>query len=125
YRQWAVSAFLQDAWRATSKFTLELGLRYDYSAPWTEVNDKLSNLTADGRLAVIGSPGLARPYDPDRNHFAARVGVAYDIGGAGKTIVRAGFGVVYETLPQANSVQQIENNPPFSASAVTRQPIAF
>src|SRR5262245_6935905 len=45
YRQTHFSFFLQDSWRATPKLTLNLGLRYDYSAPWTEVNGKLSNLT--------------------------------------------------------------------------------
>lgn len=125
YRQWAVSGYVQDTWRATSRLTLNAGLRYDYSAPWTEVNGKLSNLTAAGDLAVVGEAGLDNLYQPDRNNFGPRAGFSYDIGGSGKTIVRAGFGVLFETLLQANSIEQVENNPPFSGFAVTRQPVAF
>jgi len=74
---------------------------------------------------VVGGPGLERFYEPDRNNFAPRIGVAYDLTGDGRTLLRAGFGMLYETLLQANSIEQVENNPPFSASAVTRQPAAF
>ncbi len=45
--------------------------------------------------------------------------------GKGKTVVRGGFGLLHETLLQASTVQQIENNPPFSASAVTNSPTPF
>lgn len=125
YRQWAYAGYLQDTWRATQRLTINLGLRYDYSAPWDEVNDKLSNLTAGGDLAVVGAPGLERLYEADGNNFGPRIGLAYDLTGDGRTIVRAGFGLLYETLLQANSIEQLENNPPFSASAVTRQPTPF
>ena len=74
------------------------------------------------RLLVVGAPGLDRFYRPDRNNFAPRVGLAYDVSGTGRTVIRAGFSMLYETLLQANSVQQVENNPPYSAFAVTRTP---
>ncbi|MBI1357128.1 MAG: TonB-dependent receptor plug domain-containing protein [Acidobacteria bacterium] len=125
YRQWAYSGFAQDTWRTGRHLTLNLGLRYEYSAPWTEVNGKLSNLVAGKGLTLVGDPGLDRFYQPDRNNFAPRVGLAYDVSGDGKTVVRAGAAVLYETLLQANSVQPVENNPPFSASAVTRSPTPF
>ncbi len=125
YRQWAYSGYFQDTWRATPRLTLNLGLRYEYSAPWSEVNAKLSNLTPGGVLAVVGEPGLDRLYRPDRNNFGPRVGLAFNVDGKGRTVIRAGFGVLYETLLQANSIEQVENNPPFSAAAVTRQPTPF
>ena len=52
-------------------------------------------------------------------------GLAYDLSGSGRTVIRAGFSMLYETLLQANSVQQVENNPPYSAKAVTRSPTPF
>jgi hypothetical protein len=125
YRQSQYAFFVQDSWRATPKLTVNLGLRYGYSAPWTEVNGKLSNLAPNGSLLVVGEPGLDRFYRPDRNNFAPRVGLAYDISGSGSTVIRAGFSILHETLLQANSVQQVENNPPYSASAVTRSPTPF
>ena len=125
YRQGLFAFFAQDSWRATPKLTLNLGLRYDYAAPWTEVNSKLSNLAPNGELLVVGAAGLDRLYLPDRNNFAPRIGLAYDLSGKGSTVVRAGFSMLYETLLQANSVQQVENNPPYSAFAVTRSPLPF
>lgn len=125
YRQWAYAGYVQDTWRATRRLTVNLGLRYDYAAPWDEVNGKLSNLTPNGDLVVVGGPAIKRLYEPDRNNFGPRAGIAYDLGGDGRTVLRVGFGMLYETLLQANSIEQIENNPPFSAAAVTRQPTAF
>ena len=125
YRQSHYAFFGQDSWRATPKVTINLGLRYDYSAPWTEVNGKLSNLTQNGSLLVVGEPGLERLYRPDRNNFAPRLGLAYDLSGSGRTVIRAGFSMLYETSLQANSVQQVENNPPYSAKALTRSPTPF
>ncbi|MDX2268312.1 MAG: TonB-dependent receptor [Bryobacter sp.] len=125
YRQTATAFFVQDSWRATPRLTVNLGLRCDYSAPWTEVNGKLSNLAPDGTLALVGTSALDRLYQPDRNNFAPRLGLAYDLRGNGETVLRAGLAYTYETLLQANSVQQVENNPPFSAFAVTRSPSPF
>jgi hypothetical protein len=125
YRQSHLAFFAQDSWRVTGRLTLSLGVRYDYSAPWTEVNGKLSSLAPDGTLRVVGTGGLDRFYRPDRNNFAPRVGLAYDLTGTGRTVIRSGFSVSYETLLQANSVQQVENNPPYSAFAITRSPTPF
>jgi len=126
YRQWAYAGYVQDTWRATNRLTLNLGMRYDFTAPWDEVNDKISNLVPEaGGLAAIGEPGLEDLYEPDYNNFAPRAGLAYDLTNSGRTVFRAGFGILYETLLQANSIEQIENNPPFSSSAVTRSPTPF
>jgi Carboxypeptidase regulatory-like domain/TonB-dependent Receptor Plug Domain len=125
YRQWAYAGFIQDSWRATPKLTVNLGLRYEYNKPWTEVNGKLTNLVPGGSLELVGSPALKNFYQPDRNNFGPRVGLAYDLSGNGKTVIRVGIGVVYETLQQTNSVEPVENNPPFSLPAVVRLPAPF
>ena len=125
YRQWGYAGFVQDAWRATPKLMVNLGLRYEYNSPWTEVNGKLTNLVPGVGLELAGSPALKQFYRPDRNNFSPRLGLAYDLSGDGRTVIRAGFGISSETLNQANSVQPVENNPPFSASAVGRLPAPF
>ncbi len=124
YRQWTYAGFLQDSWRITNRLTLNYGVRYDYSAPWTEVNHKLSNFVPGRGLLALDN-GPTRLYKADQNNFGPRFGFAYDLNGQGRTILRGGFGILYETLLQANSVQLIEDNPPFSASAVTRSPTPF
>ncbi|MEW5979642.1 MAG: TonB-dependent receptor [Acidobacteriota bacterium] len=124
YRQWTYAGFFQDTFRVTPRLTLNYGVRFDFTAPWTEVNRKLSNFLPDRGL-LTPDQGLSRLYQPDWNNFGPRFGFAYDLGGRGRTILRAGLGILYETLLQANSVQLVEDNPPFSASAVTRSPLPF
>jgi Carboxypeptidase regulatory-like domain/TonB-dependent Receptor Plug Domain/TonB dependent receptor len=125
YREWAWAAFAQDSWRATRRLTLDYGVRYEYSAPWTEVNGKLSNFVPGLGLVSQQSPGWPGLYRPDRNNFGPRFGFAYDLTGKSRTVVRGGFGMLYETLLQASTVQQIENNAPYSAAAVTTAPTPF
>ena len=67
YGQTLASAFVQDNWRAASRLTLNLGLRYDYQS----ITD-------------------------DLNNFAPRLGFAYDLTGDGKTVIRGGAGVFYD-----------------------------
>lgn len=125
YRQTVYGLFAQDKWRATRRLTLDFGARYEYGAPWTEVNGKLANFVPGAGMQTPATPGWTGLYRPDRNNFAPRAGFAYDVGGGGQTVIRGGFALLYETLLQASTVQQIENNPPFSASATTYTPDAF
>ncbi len=67
YGQTSVSGFAQDNWRAGSRLTLNLGLRYE-----------MQTLTAE------------------RDNFAPRVGFAWDIKGDGSTVIRGGGGLFYD-----------------------------
>ena len=104
---------------------MDFGLRYEYGAPWSEVNNKLANFVPGSGIVTPASPGWDGLYRPDRNNFAPRAGFAYDVHSDSRTVIRGGFGLLYETVLQASTVQQIENNPPFSASAATYTPDAF
>jgi hypothetical protein len=125
YRDWAWALFAQDSWRLSRRLSLNYGVRYDYSTPWTEVNGKLSNFVPGTGVTSPQTPGWDGLYHSDHTNFAPRLGFAYDVSGAGRTVVRGGFGILYETLLQASTVQQIENNAPFSASAITNSPTPF
>ncbi len=100
-------AYFQDDWKVTSKLTLNLGLRYDYNAPWTEKYNRINSwdatspvplqvpgLALKGGLVFPGVNGLSRQeYNPDRTNFAPRFGFAY--AADSKTVVRGGFGMFY------------------------------
>ncbi len=125
YRQWAYAAYMQDSWRMSRRLTINYGVRYEYNTPWTEVNGKLSNFVPGVGLITPQSPDWHGLYAPDWNNFAPRAGFAWDVNGRGHTIVRGGFAMLYETLMQSSTVQPIENNPPFSGTAVTYVPTPF
>ena len=111
--------YFQDDWKVTSKFTVNLGLRYEWSTPYTERNNlvQFTNFTGDSGVAVpinvvdpnTGTtllshsgnlPGTTifpasgrRNIPVDRNNWAPRVGFAYSLGS--KTVVRGGAGIYY------------------------------
>ncbi len=87
--------FLQDDWRVTSRLTINAGLRYDVSLPIHEQNDLLTVFDPSVGLEQVGR-GISEPYQTDYNNFAPRVGFAWDMFGTGKTVFRAGGGIIYE-----------------------------
>jgi len=92
--------YLQDTFRWSPRLTLNLGLRWDYFGVIGEKNDLLSNFDPANGLVQVGSPGLPRLYPRDFNNFSPRLGLAWDLGGKGKTVVRAGWGLFYDAFSQ-------------------------
>ncbi|HEY6388769.1 MAG TPA: carboxypeptidase regulatory-like domain-containing protein [Candidatus Acidoferrum sp.] len=95
-RQTMMAGYVQDDWRVRRNFTVNLGVRYEFTTVPTEVNGKLDNLRS---LTAI-APTLGSPYfsNPTYRNFEPRVGFAWDPFHDGKTSVRAAFGV-YDVLP--------------------------
>jgi hypothetical protein len=79
-------------------------------------------------LNGIGTPGQdGVPKGLVNNHWAAfgpRLGFAYDLTGAGKTVVRGGFGIMYERI-QGNDMYNAGPNIPFSLQVNTPGPVEF
>jgi hypothetical protein len=98
--------YVQDSFRATSRLTLNYGLRWDYFGVVQEKNNLLSNITNldlagnTFTLTQVGQPGLSSLYNPDKKDFAPRVSAAWDVTGKGKTVVRAGFGLFFDAFSQ-------------------------
>ena len=92
-------AFLQDDWRVTRRFTFNLGVRYEYSGPFSEKYDRISNFIPSQGLVQVGH-GLDTLYESDRNNFAPRVGFAFDPSGKSKTVFRGGYGFYYDSPSQ-------------------------
>jgi hypothetical protein len=114
-RSYEPHAFIQDDWRAASRLTLNLGLRWDYYQPYSEINNYLSNFDTDvGTIVVAGTPGVDKYGNirPDYTNIAPRVGFAYTV--LPKTVVRGGFGMSYapENLTSGSALV----NQPFTGS---------
>ena len=106
-KQW--SAFVQDEWKVTPRLAITLGLRYEYTSPETDVHGHTFSyiqglqskrfVNAPPGLVVPGDPGAPSGwYFPDRKDFAPRFGFAWDPYGNGRTSIRGGAGLFYDTL---------------------------
>jgi outer membrane receptor protein involved in Fe transport len=96
--QWLYAGFFQDDWRVTPNLTLNLGLRYEYTTPIREDHNLLGNFDPNlGGLVQVGHQ-ISSPYNPDHTQFAPRLGLAWDVTGKGTTVLRAGGGIVYDTI---------------------------
>jgi hypothetical protein len=103
---WSHYFFVQDEWRITRRLTLSPGLRYEFYQPSREVNGRTSAFVlghksdqypnAPVNMAFQGDSGIPTGFfRQDRNNFAPRLGLAWDVNGDGKTAIRAGLGIYY------------------------------
>jgi hypothetical protein len=94
-----LSFFAQDDFRATSRLTLNFGLRWEYFGPLSEAHNLLSNLNASGTaLAMVGTGGVNAAYNRDPHNFGPRFGLAWNV--VKNTVLRAGYGIYYDYVPQ-------------------------
>jgi hypothetical protein len=94
---WAYGMFVQDDWRATKNLTLNFGVRYEFSSVPQEAHNLLGNFDPNLGLVQVGH-GISSLYNPDHKNFGPRAGFAWDIGGNGRTVLRGGGGLIYETV---------------------------
>jgi hypothetical protein len=102
--------YFQDSYHLSSRLTLNYGLRWDYFGVIREKNNLFDNFlvssysaatnTGVGALAQVGSAALPRLYEPDKKNFGPRASLAWDVFGSGKTVLRTGFGLFYDSTSQ-------------------------
>jgi len=92
--------YVQDDFKWNNRFTLNLGLRYEYIGPWFEKYNRYSNFDIDAsrgdpklRLATSGGIAERSTVRPDYNNFAPRAGFALRLDN--RTVVRSGYGIYY------------------------------
>lgn len=107
--------FANDSFRVRRNLTLSAGLRYEYNSPPVDATDRANLYDASTRsLVPVGTNGMPRGgFDSDKNNFAPRVGLAWTIGEDEQTVVRAGYGVYYDTSPLAPGEALYFNKPYF------------
>jgi hypothetical protein len=138
-RQWFFGAYAQDTWKASSRLTLNFGLRWEPFFPM-QVGDSrvytfdLGRFYAGTRSTVWTNapPGFYYPGDPGFNgkagmngswsNFEPRVGLAFDPLGDGKTAIRAGAGINYDFV-NLQSYQNEDNVAPFAGDTTVNGPI--
>lgn len=128
------NTYVQDDWRAFSKLTVQMGLRYDYNSPYHEAYNHIANLdvSPDYSAAVPVLPGQPGPFhgsysrsliNPDRAQWSPRLGLAYRI--TNGMVMRLGYGITYNGSAYAGIAGLMSNQPPFSiAEKWTYAPVA-
>jgi TonB dependent receptor len=96
------AGFFQDDYRATSRLTLNLGVRYEYATPWIDANNQLGNFDPNSATGFVQvGEGITSVYNPDHHDWSPRAGFAWDVFGNAKTVIRAGAGLLYEFVPSS------------------------
>jgi hypothetical protein len=95
--------YIQDDFRVTDRLTMNLGFRYDYLDGWAidqQLNPNfviLQNAGAAGRFA--GMPAFREfglDTKEDGNNWQGRAGLAWNLDGSGRNVLRAGYGRYYD-----------------------------
>jgi hypothetical protein len=101
YRQWWFFAFASDKWQASSKLTVDLGVRWELYPPATPAQkggfsnyDPVNNQLV---IAGLGSNPMNLGMKTQYHYFAPRTGFAYRI--TPSTVIRGGFGISYTPFP--------------------------
>jgi hypothetical protein len=120
--------YAQDSYRVSRRVTLNLGLRWDYYGVIGEKNNMFSIFDA----ATASVKPVTQLYPKDWGNVSPRVSAAWDTKGDGKTVLRAGGGIYYDTFSQDFFIGQLPfntfnpgpayNNILFSFSPVTLAP---
>jgi len=125
--------FVQDSWRVKSSLTFNYGLRWEFSTPWYDTQNKIDTIvpgqqskvftTAPKGLVFPGDTGIPQTLAPTQyNAFSPRIGLAYSpaategflsklTGGPGKTSIRAGFGMFRTAFEDLSQFQEVGDVP--------------
>ena len=106
--------FVHDNFRIRRNLTLSAGLRYEYTSPPVDADDRANVYDPATRsLIQVGTNGVPRAaYEADKNNLAPRVGLAWTPTADGRTVLRGGYGIYYSQSPLAPG-EGLYFSPPF------------
>lgn len=119
-----MSLYVQDDWKVRPNLTVNLGLRWEYYSPLSELKGLISNpVLGDGAAVLTGltikkGGGLT---GTSKKNFGPQVGFAWSPGSLlshsfqNKLVLRGGFGIGYNTQ-QLATLSNGRSNPPFTQS---------
>ncbi len=117
FREIEVDGYIHDEWKVASRFTVNVGVRYEF------VTDPTTNVHALN--AIINPPfGTYQPVknvfksNPSLRNFDPRVGVAWDPFGDHKTSIRVGAGIFFDPIRARSYASGYYFNPPYALAFI-------
>ena len=120
HRSWMYAPYVQDNWRIRDDLTLNLGLRWQYNKPWSEVYNRQANfgqLTGTEYFAGQGScpySNCSALYNNYWNDWEPRIGFAWTPGFSKNTVVRGAY-TISSFLEGTGTNLRLPLNPPFNS----------
>jgi hypothetical protein len=128
FRTWKIDGYVFDNWKLNQALSLNLGLRYDYTSPYTELYNRMTNLdVAPGFTAIVPTQaGQSGHYSgsvptslvrPTRSAFSPNFGVAWRPFPKRRktpTTVRAGYGSAHPWDSYSQIANNLAGQPPFA-----------
>lgn len=128
-REPVYDAYINDDWRILSILTINAGMRWEYSAPMTELHGRLANIDLNSAFTA-GAPvtginpvgtvtGTTYPSSllrPDRGGFEPRIGISWRPIPASTIVIRGGYGITRDSSVYQSIVLQMAQQAPFSTS---------
>ena len=108
-----MAVFAQDDFKVTNRLTVNLGLRWAYTSPLVEKDDRQSNfdlVTGQQIFATDGSIEDRALYSPYYNGWEPRLGAAYRVGD--RWVLRGGYGIS-QFMEGTGANLRLPLNPPF------------
>lgn len=126
----SLNGYMQDTFKISPRFTMNLGLRYELPFPYTEIKNR-QTLWIPGRQSTVfptAPAGLLYPGDAGvpagliptfKKGFAPRIGFAWDPTGNSKWLVTSAYGIFYEPYytGQGGPLQAPISAPPYLQTA--------
>lgn len=128
-RESVYDVYATDDWHLAPDFTVNYGGRWEYSAPITEVKDRLANLDVAGSFAAVAPVTAHFPsgsltgqhyprslLHPDRSLVEPRIGIAWRPLAGSSLLIRGGYGIYADTSVYQNIAIQLAQQAPFARS---------
>jgi hypothetical protein len=121
-RSWATGWYARDDWRPSRGLSINLGIRYEYFAPYTELNGHLADLLVNPGFTGVsvvtpGAVGLPSSLiKPDTHAFSPRLGIAWRPSAKDSTVIRGGYSIFYSPSAYSQLGTYLATQPPYSTT---------
>ena len=129
FRAGSYDAYVTDDWRMSPSLTLNLGFRWEYNSPVTELYGRLVNLDVASGFAAVAPVLATSPtgpltgahyadslVQPNKHAFQPRLGLSWRPFMASSMVIRAGYGIYYDTQVYFPIAARMAQQSPLSTS---------